>query len=190
MSGLEKITARLTSDTEAECVTLIETAEEKAASRIAAAQKDGNRQIEEAAFEAHKKAAAVVQRAESQVRSEARAASLQAKVELIDGVLDAAKESLHSLSPDNYFHTLASLAKSNKQPGTGEMRLSKADLTRMPTWFIDEVGERVRVSPVPAEIKDGFILRYGDVEMNCTLDALFAAHREALRLKANELLFG
>ena len=190
MSGLEKITAFLNADTDEGNARLIEEAELKAASQIAAVGRDGENRGAEAAAGARKKAAAVMERANSQVRADARASALEAKVKLIDEVLAEAKKSLGELSDDSYFHALAALARANKQPGTGEMRLSKADLLRMPPFFVDEVGERVLVSPVPADIENGFILRYGDIEMNCTFDALFAAYREELRLKANDLLFG
>ena len=190
MTGLEKIVQSLTAENDEQCAQLIAQAEQKAASQIAAVQADGNRRIRAAEFEANKKAAAILERARSEVRSNARSAALEARVACIDAVLSDAKRSLKDLSVENYFHTLAAIANANKQEGTGEMRLSREDLLRMPPSFIDEVGERVRVSPVPADIEDGFILRYGDIEMNCTFDALFAEHREELRLKANELLFG
>ena len=46
------------------------------------------------------------------------------------------------------------------------------------------------MSPVPAPIEDGFILKYGEIEFNCTFKALFAAFSQELQAKAAELLFG
>ena len=55
--------------------------------------------------------------------------------------------------------------------------------------FIDKLGYGFTVSPVPADIEDGFILKYGDIEVNCTFAALFRAYSQELQAKANELLF-
>ena len=70
------------------------------------------------------------------------------------------------------------------------MLLCERDLRRMPADFIDKLGYGVKVSPVPAPIEDGFILKYGEIEINCTFQALFAAAEQELRSRANELLFG
>ncbi len=41
----------------------------------------------------------------------------------------------------------------------------------------------------PADISDGFILKYGDIEENCTFDAIFDAKRDELRDLVNKNLF-
>lgn len=190
MSGLEKIVSRLNEDTLRQCEEILASARQKAEAMVDAVQKEGNALIAEAEAEAEKKARAIASRAESRSQADGRKALLEAKVRLIDEVVSEAKMSLKNLSAENYFNALASLAVANKLEGTGEMRLSKADLQRMPTDFIDKLGLGIKVSPVPAEIEDGFILKYGDIEMNCTFDKLFQANKEELRLKASELLFG
>ena len=189
MSGLDKIVSRLTEDTKKECEEILETARQKAAAAIAEAQTEGNALIRDAQKNGEELRFRALQRAEGQLRSDARRAHLASKVELVDEVIDEAKRSIRTLSVENYFRAMAALALSNKLEGVGEMRMSRNDLQRMPSDFIDQLGGRVRVSPVPADIEDGFILKYGDIEMNCTLDALFAAYRDELRLKANALLF-
>ena len=189
MSGLEKIVSRLTQDTQKECEEILATANRKAAALVSEAQAQGNALIREAEKNGEALKAKTIERAESQFRSDARKALLSAKVALVDEVIDEAKNSIKTLSAENYFRAMAALALSGKQEGVGELRMSRADLQRMPADFVDQLGGRIRVSPVPAEIEDGFILKYGDIEMNFTLDALFSAFRDELRLKANALLF-
>ena len=50
-------------------------------------------------------------------------------------------------------------------------------------------GVRLTVSDKPAAIKNGFILNYGGVEENCTIDALFDQSRDDLLDKVKEILF-
>ncbi|NLX93741.1 MAG: hypothetical protein GXZ02_07760, partial [Clostridiales bacterium] len=41
----------------------------------------------------------------------------------------------------------------------------------------------------PAAIADGFILVYGDIEMNCTFDALLEESHDELKEKIAQLFF-
>lgn len=189
MSGVEKIIARLNEETEAQCNDIISSAKEKAAQIVGRAQTQGNEIIKKAEEEAKKQAEQIDATASSTVVSNSRKDKLSAKVELINSVLSAAEKSLHDLSVDAYFSTIAGLAKKNKQEGTAEMLLSERDLKRMPSDFIDKLGYGFTVSPVPADISDGFILKYGEIEINCTFAALFRASSQELQAKANELLF-
>jgi len=190
MSGVEKIIARLIEENDAQCDDIIAAAEEKAAIIVGRAQKQGNEIIKNAENEAKARAAQIEATAGSAVVSNNRKDILEAKVKLINGVLADAQKSLHDLSTEAYFTTLAGLAKKNKQEGSCEMLLCERDLKRMPSDFIDKLGYGFSVSPVPADIDDGFILKYGDIEINCTFAALFRAYSQELQAKANELLFG
>ena len=190
MSGVEKIIARLNEETEAQCREIEFTARKKAAEIVARAQTEGNTLIRQAEEEAQKRSARILAGAESQSAANARKANLAARVQLIDEVIDRAYQTLHDLGDEAYFNALAGLAVRNKQDGVGEMLLCERDLRRMPPDFIDKLGYGVKVSPVPAPIDDGFILKYGEIEINCTFKALFSAGMQDLRAKANTLLFG
>ena len=66
------------------------------------------------------------------------------------------------------------------------MRLNKADLKRMPSTFSAEidaaVGEgKVIISNITADIENGFVLSYGDIEVNCTFKALFDEAKDELK---------
>ena len=189
MSGIEKIVARLNEETEAQCKEIEDTAVHKAAEMAARAMSEGNEVIRAAQTAAKKKAERMVASASSQAAANTRKALLAAKVDLINEVLSSAQRSLHDLSDEAYFNALAGLAVKNKQAGVGEMLLSERDLRRMPKDFIDKLGYGVKVSPIPAPIEDGFILKYGEIELNCTFSALFGAAASRLQAKAAALLF-
>ena len=189
MSGVEKIIARLNEETEAQCGEIVNGAHTKAAEIVARAQAEGNETIRQAEAEANKRAAQLRASAASQCTANRRKAQLGAKVELINEVLERAQRSLHDLSDEAYFNALAGLAVKNKQEGVGEMLLCERDLKRMPKDFIDKLGYGIKVSPIPAPIEDGFILKYGEIELNCTFAALFSAAAPELQAKAASLLF-
>ena len=189
MSGVEKITARLNEETEAQCREILFAAKKKAAEIVALAQSQGNETIRAAEADAKKQGEQILASAASQSAANARKAMLAAKVDLINDVLSKAKQSLHDLSDEAYFNALAGLARKNRQQGVGEMLLCERDLKRMPADFIDKLGYGVKVSPVPADIEDGFILKYGEIELNCTFGALFGAFSQELQTKAASLLF-
>ena len=48
----------------------------------------------------------------------------------------------------------------------------------------------LKISETPANIKNGFVLSYGDVEENCSFDALIEASKETLQDKIGQMLFG
>ena len=189
MSGVEKITARLNEETAAQCEEILAAARNKAAEIVGRAQAEGNAVIQKAEAEANKRGEQILASAASQSAANARKAMLAAKVDLIDEVLSVAKQSLHDLSDEAYFNALAGLARKNRQDGIGEMLLCERDLRRMPTNFIDKLGYGIKVSPIPADIEDGFILKYGEIEQNCTFSALFSAFSQELRSRAAALLF-
>ncbi len=189
MSGVEKITARLNEETAAQCEEILVAAKNKAAEIVGRAQAEGNAVIQKAEAEANKRGEQILASAASQSAANARKAMLAAKVDLINEVLSVAKQSLHDLSDEAYFNALAGLARKNRRDGVGEMLMCERDLRRMPKDFIDKLGYGVKVSPIPVNIEDGFILKYGEIEQNCTFSALFSAFSQELQARAASLLF-
>ena len=189
MSGVEKITARLNEETAAQCEEILVAAKNKAAEIVGRAQAEGNAVIQKAEAEAKKRGEQILASAASQSAANARKAMLAAKVDLINEVLSVAKQSLHDISDEAYFNALAGLARKNRRDGVGEMLMCERDLRRMPKDFIDKLGYGVKVSPIPVNIEDGFILKYGEIEQNCTFSALFCAFSQELQARAASLLF-
>ncbi len=190
MSGLDKITARLNEECEAECAAIADAASLSAANTLAAAETAAKRIIEDAKTKAQKEADRIISGAKSSASLNDRREMLQTRVDLIDEALKKAQWYLRSLNTEDYFKVLFSLAARSRQPGTGEMRLNAKDLERMPKSFLQQLGAGIKVSEQPCDIEDGFILVYGDIEMNCTFSALFASCREELKAKAADILFG
>ncbi|MBR6005282.1 MAG: hypothetical protein IK063_03535, partial [Clostridia bacterium] len=52
-----------------------------------------------------------------------------------------------------------------------------------------EKGAELSFSGENADIKNGFILRYGLIEINCSFDSVIDENREELKEKVNAILF-
>ena len=122
---------------------------------------------------------------------------LRAKQQVIEQAIDKARESIAGLNDEEYFNVLEKLLRKNVQQGTGKICFSKKDLDRIPNGFEDRVKEIVAenqgelvIDKEPANIKDGFVLVYGEIEENCTLKALFDSNIDRIKDIANKQLFG
>ena len=111
--------------------------------------------------------------------------------------IDKARESIAGLNDEEYFNVLEKLLRKNVQQGKGKICFSKKDLDRIPNGFEDRVKEIVAenqgelvIDKKPANIKDGFVLVYGEIEENCTLKALFDSNIDRIKDIANKQLFG
>jgi V/A-type H+-transporting ATPase subunit E len=54
----------------------------------------------------------------------------------------------------------------------------------------DKEGASLTLSEKTAAIDGGFLLIYGEIEENCSFDALFSASRENMQDQVNAFLFG
>ena len=122
---------------------------------------------------------------------------LRAKQQVIEQAIDKARESIAGLNDEEYFNVLEKLLRKNGQQGKGKIYFSKKDLDRIPNGFEDRVKEIVTenqgelvIDKEPANIKDGFVLVYGEIEENCTLKALFDSNIDRIKDIANKQLFG
>ena len=99
-----------------------------------------------------------------------------------------------NMGGDDYFAALEKLAVRNACKGEGELRLSKRDLDRVPSGFADRINAAltdgsVKLSGQSADIDNGFILVYGDIEMNCTFRALINEQKDIVREKVCGVIF-
>lgn len=188
MSGLEKIIARLESDCDAQCERIGLEAAADAAGMLEAAARESRAETERILAEAGRQAELIGKKAESAAASAARRMMLEAKVALIDEIVTASVRKLRSLDVRSYFGVLEALVKKYRTGGSGTLFLSAADLARRPEGFLSAFPE-IALSEEAAPIADGFVLKYGDIEINCTFDALLNASRDDLKAIAGEILF-
>ena len=132
---------------------------------------------------------------ESAVGLRRRQAILQAKQELLGETLELALQRLYELPDDQYFSLLITQASLHAENGEGQMLLNRKDNDRLPADFAGRLakalpsGGSISLSKETRPIDGGFVLRYGNIEVNCSFEALFDARREELFDRIRDILF-
>lgn len=195
MAGLETITKTILEEAGAEAQAIVERAREDAARILAEAKAATDGECEKIVEAGRQRAEEIRLRAEGDIAMERRRALLERKQQLLDEVVRAAREAVLGEPVDRYFEFLIQLAQRSAEKGLGVMYLSKRDLTRMPEGFHQALnralpeGAEIDIASVARPIEGGFILKYGDIEQNCSLEAIFDENRERILDAAREVLF-
>ena len=86
--------------------------------------------------------------------------------------------------------------KSRLSQRRGVLLLNKKDLDRIPSDFGEKVnqvatkkGGMIDISQDTVDIDGGFILKYGNIEINSSFEALFDENKEELTDIVNNLLW-
>ncbi len=194
MTGLEKILSQIENEQDNRCRELISEAEAKAKAIIDEANSQAEKIAADKAEETEKKLENSRQAAESAAELAKSRILLETKLRLIDETLKRSLEVIKVLPKKEYFEILKELVLKNAQKGEGVLRLSQADVNRLPSNFVDSInnafkrGYKIKLGDT-ADIDSGFILVYGDVDVNCSFEAIAASKRDELRDTLNSLLF-
>jgi V/A-type H+-transporting ATPase subunit E len=194
MSGLDRIIEKINADSLASCREIADQAQKRAQDIVNDADERAEQVYAEIIADAEKKAQSIMTMSEANVSGIARRAELSAKVEAVDAAIEAAYDAMCDMGADEYFAALEKLAVRNAEKGEGELRLSKRDLDRVPSGFADRINAAltdgsVKLSGQSADIDNGFILVYGDIEINCTFRALINEQRDIVREKVCGVIF-
>ena len=196
MAGVDNITKEILQDAENESAKIIGDAQAEAEEIRKAAEADADKTKSDAAAKAEKDAAAYADRIRSQIGMRRKQAVLGARQDVIREVLDRAYQKLDTQDDASYFGMIEKLAEENVQPEDGEILFAEKDAARIPDGFAAKLqdiaakhGGSLKISDERADVENGFILRYGGIEENCSLRALFAAKQEELQDEVHKALF-
>ena len=181
MSGIENITREILQEAEESAASELQEARAKAEEVVEKAREEANELSKKAHVKADADAKAFVERTEAEAESYSKRAVLLAKSEIIKSVLSKAKEKFLSAAPADYFAKLLSLIEKSAMKGDGEIILSQSDKARIPSDFVTKAdaaakkaGGSLRLSSETADISGGFILRYGGIDINSSVDAIMS----------------
>ncbi len=149
MNGIEKITARIESDTKAEVTAILREGEAKAAAVRAdyeARAEAETKAAEEAGREAAQRQA---QRLEGAANMDAKKMLLSAKQECLDEAFARAKQALVSLPEDEYAELLASMAVKASKTGREEIILSPRDHDRVGAQVVAKANAMLAKNAAP-----------------------------------------
>ena len=198
MNGIEKITSRIESDASKEAQELsLETAE-----RCENMRKEYDSKAQEAYWALVRSG---VKDCEARVRQlgaiaaqEAQKSILSLKQEMVDKSLSRAEQMLCEMPEREYTQLLACLAAKAAKTGLEELVFNDRDkgtagpkVSRGANALLREQGKygKLTVSELSADIKGGVIIKQGDIEINCSIEAMVSTYRDELSTQMASVLF-
>lgn len=226
MEGIEKITARIAQDAQAEISRLTAETEEKVQAVLtnaaAQAQQEANEIVEKGRMAASER----LERLNSASQMERRKLELAAKQEVLGEAFSLALEKLCAMPEKEYIELLTKLALQASSSGKEQLIFSPKDRSRVGKQVVVAVNDalvRERAPELPSEVtkskvgafvdklvhnttaavtgtgltlseetrdlKGGFIMVDGDVEINCAFETLVRLQREQMEKKVADALF-
>lgn len=190
MTSSEKILAGIAEESKAQADKINSDAEKQAAEITAAAREEAESEAEKIKAEAEKKAELIINSGKSSAELLKRDTALKCRRGLIEKALITVADTVNAYSDKDYFDFLLTLIKKEKLNGKGEVYLSVKDKARDTASFKSELeAPGFTLSDNFADINGGFILKYGDIQINGELSALIHEKRDVLTDELNKALF-
>ncbi len=187
MTGIDRITADIKDEAQKKADGILTDAKERAAEALAMAKERGEKEVQNAVASAEREAGAMEERSRSRADLGRRQALLSAKQEVIESTIQKAYQRLVDLPDESYFSMIRKLLEKNVKAEEGTICFSAKDLARLPADFDNtihaiaaEKGGSLTLETEPVPIDNGFLLKYGGIEENCTLAAIFAAQKDRM----------
>lgn len=124
---------------------------------------------------------------------------VNAKIDIIKDVINKARNEICNLPDEEYFNVILRISRPCFINGKkGEVLFSGKDLSRLSKSsilkFLDSAKKFGTVLEVSKDVLDdntsGVILRYSNIEENCTIDALFKEKYTEILSSLSSVLFG
>ncbi len=199
MSGVDRIIQRIREDARSAADGNLEKAREEARGIIKEAEAEALKKRKDMLTRAEAEAEAAKERLIKAARLDARKKELEVKQEIINEAFSRALQKLMNLPEREYLGFLAGMAADLARTGSEEIILGKRDRERLDTEELTaEINRRlsekgvkgnVTLSGQEADIAGGFILRRGNVEINCSLETLVKTRRGELEAEVIGILF-
>lgn len=219
MTGLDKMTAKIIADAQAEADRILKDADAECEAINARYLAEAGAECARLGESAERECESLITRARSSAAMAKREAYLMAQSKLVDRAFAMAEKEILSLPADKYLDLLISMLKgaikrqieSEKEnreiygedtaPEIYEVLLNYHDREHYGKDLIEGlhrnlVGkmkladlEKVKLSSDTVNINGGLILRCGDVEANCALSMMFAEVRRTTEAKVSAALF-
>lgn len=198
MNGAEKIKERILTDARSLHDKILAEANAQAKSIIAEAEKEAFQKTTLITEKAKEEAALIKQRYQAAESMEDRKNILKVRQECINEAFDLALKNLSDMPDDKYKLFIEGIILDTVKNGDGIIVFNERDKKRLGEGFISEINGKLKTKGLSAALslaKDslnssgGFILRYGDMEVNCTLEIILNMQRPNLESEVAKILF-
>jgi len=163
MNGIEKITARIAADAQAEAEQILREAEARAAEIRAGYQAKAAAESEEADAAGQEAARHQLQRLESSARMDGKKLLLETKQACLDDAFAKSREQLLSMSDEEYAAFLAQMAAGAARTGREEIILNRRDYERLGDQVVSKANALLAEANAPALAEDLKGSRAGDL---------------------------
>lgn len=196
MNGLEKITQRIAAEANAECMSVAAEGNARCAAIQAEFEEKAKAAYEAALARGRQEIEAQVQRQERNVRLDTKKELLGLKQDLVNTAFLMAREKLLKMPKEEYVKFLTGLAV-EAAAGEEEVLFSEADAA-VGAEVVEKANAALAAAGKKAQLKlaaenrgiaGGLVLRAGDIEINCSIDALLSLKREELAAQVAGILF-
>ncbi len=198
MNGAEKIKERILSDAKSLHDKIVDDAKAKAQGIIAGAEKEAFQNITLMTEQAKQEAVLIKERHQASESMKDRKNILKVRQECINEAFDVALKNLSNMPIDKYELFLQAIILDTAKNKSGMIVFNERDRTRLGERFISSINEKLKAKGQSANISmandelnslGGFILRYGDMEINCTLEVILNMKRPNLESEVAKILF-
>ncbi len=199
MNGIDRIIDRIEADAASELAQIAKEAELRCAEIEAAYSASAQTEYQKIISEARLAAEQLLERKAGAAANAIKMQMLAAKQEILSSAFDRAARLISDLPDERYIPFLARLASRASRTGTEELAFSERDALRLGTAVKDAANALLRldgktaaltVSPETRPIRGGVIVLNGDIETNCSIDALIAMELRTLSGEVASVLFG
>lgn len=193
MGGLKKITEHIIKKANDEADVIINDALKKASVINSESKKEIDELIKTNQIAIKNDCDKIVSMAESQDRQQKRSEILKARSEVIEKIICDSKKAIIEMDKEKYKEVLLKILKNSMTGEKGEIIFSKNDSKLLDEEFTEKVtaisGKKLTISKETQDIGNGFIIRYGKIEQNCSIESIFEEkHNELTDLVNNFLM--
>ena len=194
MEGIEKITAKIAQDAQAEIDRLDRETQEQIDALSAQTRAQSDRECSAILERGRAAAQERLERLSSAAKLERSKLELAAKQEMLSKAYDLALEKLVNLPDKEYVNLLADLAVKASSTGREAVIFSQKDRARYGKAVVTQANEKLgdghlTMSEQSRPIQGGLILSDGDVEVNCTFETLVRLQRGEMDREVAKVLF-
>jgi V/A-type H+-transporting ATPase subunit E len=197
MNGAEKIKDRILADARALSHKILEDAKLEAQSILASAEKEAFQKVTVMTEQAREEAVLIKQRFAAATGMEDRKKLLKIRQDSVNEAFQAALQRLADLPKDQYGAFLEKILLNTVKDENCEIVFNQRDKERLGDAFVKKANEKLAGQGMKTRLtlaKDalsaagGFILRYEDMEVNCTLEVLINMARPELESEVAAIL--
>lgn len=196
--GADRIIERILGDAKARADEIMQGAEEEKEKILSKARQKAKNQETRILEQSRKDAEEEKRRIIGVAQLEARKEILSSKQKLIREAFDRALNKLEDLDDETYLDVIGNMFLEQVETGSETVSCSAKDKKRIPAAFWQEINDklaqqgkqgRLTLSEETRDIRGGFILLSGGVELNCSFEALLEMQREDLEPEVAAILF-